>query len=360
MSDNYYDVLGVPNNATADEIKKAYRNLARKYHPDINKEDGAEAKFKQISEAYEVLSDEGKRHSYDNQGQQPHGGFDPWGGFGGFNPFAEFISQFTRHQQAQSQNRGGDIQQIVDLSFEEVLFGATKNVPYSRYDFCKTCDGYGTPTKQVVKCKSCFGSGKTMAYRAVGNMTVQEVLPCGECSGQGSRVEDPCHDCSGSGLKMTPEVINVSIPAGSQTGMTFNVEGKGHSSSRRLGPNGNLVLSISARKKAGYETEPQILAIRYRPVVNVLTAIVGGTIKVEVPDYTLGRLVAKDFNIPPGADLSSKYRIQGHGLRHIQDSNRIGDLIIEPNFQVPKLTDPAQVAQVKTLVENTSVHYTNT
>lgn len=346
MVKNYYETLGIAETSSAEEIKKAYRNLARQFHPDVNKDSGAEAKFKEITEAYETLSDDGKRQEYDNRGK-PQSGFQ---GFGFQHPFGDIFSQFVGQQQHRPQ-RGADIQQIVDLSFEEMLFGATKQIVYSRQTACQPCSGTGSQDKRSTKCQRCAGAGRVIFYRQMGPINFQESTNCPECSGLGTKVEAPCVPCAGSGIVQHQNNINTTIPPGSQTGMNLSIQGMGHACARNLGPSGDLILSISVRNRVNVAAEPSTLSLVTKVKLDVLDALIGTKIEVSVPDYEKNELSLAKLNIPPGTYSGQKFRIAQKGIRHIQDLGKVGDMIVEVEHVVPAITDPAEVEAVKNLIE---------
>lgn len=346
MVKNYYETLGVSESASADEIKKAYRNLARQFHPDVNKDNGAEAKFKEITEAYETLSDDGKRQEYDNRGRGGNG----FQGFGFQHPFGDIFSQFTNQQQQRHQ-RGADIQQIVDLNFEEMLFGAEKLINYTRQTSCTACSGTGSQDKKTTKCSRCAGAGRVIFYRQMGPINFQETTSCPECAGLGVKVENPCVPCTGSGVVPQQNNITASIPAGSQTGMNLSLQGMGHSCSRGLGPSGDLILSISVRNRPNVTVEPHTLSLLVKVRLSVLDALIGSKVDVNVPDYEKNEMTSIKLTIPPGTYSGQKFRITQKGIRNIQDAQRIGDMIVEIEHIVPAITEPTEVEIIKNLIE---------
>ena len=350
MSINYYDVLGVSPEAEAEEIKKAYRKLAREYHPDINKAPEAESRFKEIAEAYDVLSDETKRRDYDTQRS---GGFSH-----GFNPFADIFSQFYQSGMRQP-IKGSDIQQILDITFEEMLFGAKRSLKYQRHMDCNPCAGTGSTSRNPSRCLKCSGTGRMTVYRQMGPMNIQEQRTCPDCSGQGVRIPDPCGSCSGSGLQDQTFSIDVETPPGSLPGMQLKLETLGHCASRQRGPAGDLNLVINVRRHPSLEIEGGTLNLKHKVKLNVLKALIGDKITVLAPNYETNQLAEVKITIPPGTPVDRKFRLGGQGLKHIQNPNQKGDLVVEIEYIVPSVTTPEVVELVKNLMENTSADYTN-
>lgn len=349
MPVNYYDVLGVSPEAEAEEIKKAYRKLAREYHPDINKSPEAEARFKEIAEAYEVLSDEDKRHSYDIQRSGSNQG--------GFNPFADFFSQL--HQSGMRQPvKGSDIQQILDITFEEMLFGAKRTLKYQRQMECSPCSGTGSQSKNPTRCLKCGGSGRITIYRQIGPMSVQEHRTCQECTGQGVKVADPCNSCKGTGTQEQPFSVEVGTPAGALPGMQLRLDGFGHIAPRQRGPAGDLNLVINVRRHPTLEIEGGTLNLKHRAKLNVLKALIGDKITVLAPNYEKSQLSEVKITIPPGTPVDRKFRLSGQGLKHVQNPNQKGDLVLEIEYVVPSVTESEIVDQVKNLMEKVSPDYT--
>lgn len=343
MTDNLYEVLGVNKDSSQDDIKKAYRSLARKYHPDINKEPGAEEKFKRIAEAYEVLSDEYKRRDYDNSLKAPfNNGFDF--GFGGMN---DFFANFMRQNSPQKPRKGADIQQFMMLTFEEMLFGTTKAVSYQKNNSCSPCSGTGSSTKKVETCGNCRGSGKIIANHQSGPIIRQEITLCPSCKGKGTLVDDPCYSCSGSGTKLEASSVSVQAPAGSFTGLTLQVEGQGHCLAGNHGPPGNLILTINVQPHPDFEVVPQNLSLIYRPKLSVIDAMVGATIQVPAPDYQDKTIKTRELQIKAGTQLSQKFRIANHGMKSLQSQNTVGYLIVEPEYTVPEVTEGSLVESLK-------------
>src|SRR3990172_8808573 len=247
---DYYEVLGVPRNASAEAIKKAFRRLAMQYHPDRNKEDGAEAKFKEIGEAYEVLSDPEKRGAYDRFGHAGLQGFDfgrPFEGFdfGGFGDiFDAFFGGTATGRRPPPAERGADRRVDIDIDFQEAAFGAEREVEVERIERCGRCGGSGSePGSQVARCPTCEGAGQ--GRRVSRNFFGQfvNVATCSQCRGQGRIITDPCKDCRGAGRERKRRSLLVKIPAGISDGARMRLSGEGDAGMSGGGP-GHLYVNI--------------------------------------------------------------------------------------------------------------------
>src|SRR5215204_496678 len=249
---DYYEVLGVSRTASADEIKRAYRTLARKYHPDINAEDHAEERFKEINEAHEVLSDSDRRATYDRFGHAATngmGGGDPFGGFGG-SPFGDLFENFFggaaggASRRRNAPQRGADLQETIDLSFEEAVFGAERDVEVIRLEACEDCHGTRMKDGQTpAKCGVCGGSGEVRRVQQTILGQFMTAAPCSACNGEGVQVTDPCPTCRGRGRVTRGRNITVTIPAGIDENQTLRLTGQGEASSSG-GPAGNLYVKV--------------------------------------------------------------------------------------------------------------------
>ena len=251
---DYYEVLGLQKGASQEEIKKAYRQLAKKYHPDINKEPGAEEKFKEINEAYDTLSDEQKKARYDQFGHEdPTQGFGGGqgfsGGFGGFGGFDDIINSFfggrARSSSSQTEPRqGADVEKQMNITFEEAVYGCKKRVRLSVDEECMQCGGTGAYSKDDIKvCPKCKGQGRVLIRQQTifGTSTVQTTCP--DCNGKGKIVTKKCEACNGKGRVRRTKDVEITIPAGIQTGMTLRMEGYGESGYNG-GPSGDLYISF--------------------------------------------------------------------------------------------------------------------
>ncbi|MDY3928241.1 MAG: molecular chaperone DnaJ [Clostridia bacterium] len=335
---DYYEVLGISKNATEDEIKKAYRKEAKKYHPDLHPGDKeAEAKFKEVNEAYEVLSDSEKKARYDQFG---HAGVDPnfggGGGYGGgFEDFGDIFSNifgggfggFGGGSRRNGPVRGADIQQVIDITFEEAAFGCKKNVKITRAENCPSCKGTGARAgTSPVTCKRCNGQGqiKQQTRTPLGYMT--NITTCPDCQGTGKVITDPCRDCRGTGKVRKTSTIEINIPQGINHGQTMQVSGKGEAGSRG-GPSGDLLITIRIKPHPIFKRENYDVFIEIP--ITFVQATLGATIKVP----TLDGMV--EYDIPEGTQTGTVFKLRGKGIPYIRGKNR-GDEYVTVEVEVPK------------------------
>lgn len=330
MSKDYYSVLGLNPQATEDEIRKAYRTLARKYHPDINKEPEAESKFKQVAEAYEVLSDKSKRQQYDSIGNSnPFEGFDP----------SDYINEFLRHHsgfppRAQSRTSvGSDVGVALEISLEECIFGISKTIDYVRGVPCTECMGTGSTSKEVRDCTDCQGSGQRSSSTRQGSMFFTHSEPCMRCNSSGRIITDPCTTCRGSGTKLEPTRITVDLPAGAQEGLRFQLNGHGNAG-RFGGPTGSLIIQTHLKKHNSLEVDRGNLI--YRARISYTQAVLGDTIQVPTPNFKSKEIESSTITLEPGTDNLSTIRIPQKGLPSLNPPGRWGDLVIIITVDIPK------------------------
>jgi len=328
---DYYEILEVKRDATADEIKRAFRRLAFKYHPDHNREDGAEEKFKEISEAFEVLSDPEKRASYDHFG---HGGLEGFFGrgfedfgFGGlgdiFDTFFGGMTGTTR----QAPKRGADRHYQMVITFEEAAFGCEKDITISRIEHCPLCGGTGSkPGSKPIKCPDCNGSGQVRRIQQSIFGRFTNITACPRCQGEGRIITEPCQECNGQGRVQRQRTITVNIPAGVEDGTQIRLGGKGDVGSRG-GATGNLYLMLSVKPHEFFVREGD--DIHYRLKINLAQAALGA--ELEVPTLK-GKTKLK---IPGGSQTGRVFRLKGEGIHHLHRSGR-GDLLIELELVTPK------------------------
>ena len=332
---DYYDILGVSKSASKDEIKKAYRKLALKYHPDKNKGDKAsEAKFKEASEAYHVLSDDKRKTNYDQFG---HAAFEGGGGqgFGNFDfgsSFSDLFEDFfgddifgggSRRSGRRSSNRGSDLRYDLTISLEEAYYGANKSINYTTFKSCSRCSGAGSePGSKPIKCGSCNGHGKVRTSQ--GFFTIQQTCP--DCSGYGETIGNPCKDCRGAGKKQSQENVSVKIPKGVDEGTRFRLSGKGEAGNKG-GANGDLYLFISIQNHSIFKRSDENLY--YELPITFSDAALGSSI--EVPSIDGGRSKIK---IPSGTQHGKQFRLKGKGMPILRRNN-FGDLYIRIITEVP-------------------------
>lgn len=341
MAEDYYSLLGVSKDATADEIKKAYRKLAVKYHPDKNPGDqAAEDKFKQIGEAYEVLKDPDKRSAYDRMGHAAFqsGGRAAAGGAGGayHDPFDVFREVFGGGgsifeeffggggaSSATSGQPGADLRFDMDISLEEAAAGLEKEISYRRHKACERCHGDGAePGSKVVTCSTCGGAGRVISSR--GFFKVQQTCPT--CGGAGRMPEKRCGECSGTGRVMSSHMLKVRVPAGVDTGSKLRSAGNGEAGTMGA-PSGDLYVFIHVRDHDVFERHGDDLFCEL-PIKFTL-ATLGGTI--EVPTLS-GKASLK---IPPGTQSGTTFRLRGHGMPNLRTKEK-GDQLIRVQIEVPR------------------------
>ncbi|MGE0642879.1 MAG: molecular chaperone DnaJ [Nitrospira sp.] len=336
---DYYDILGVNRNASEDDLKKAYRKLARQHHPDLHTGDqqkkASEEKFKEINEAYETLSDQDKRKRYDMFGhagaQQGAGGFDGFdfgrGGFGDvFNDiFEDFFTQ-TRGGGGTRAERGNDLQYNLEITFEEAVYGKEAKLKIPRWEVCVDCKGTGAKSAASIKsCASCKGAGQLRFQQGFFSVS----RPCGQCEGTGRIVTDACTTCQGRQRVYTERTIAVHIPAGIETGMRLRLSNEGEHGPNN-GPPGDLYVAITVKAHSIFQRKG--LDISCDVPVNLVTAVLGG--KVEVPTLK-GNTVIK---VPPGTQHDKILRIKGLGIPSLKGGGT-GDQIYTIKVQIPtKLT----------------------
>lgn len=335
---DYYEVLGVNKGASDDELKKAYRKAAMKYHPDRNPDNKeAEEKFKEVNEAYAVLSDSDKRARYDQYG---HAGVDPnFGGGGGFNGagfdfgdifgdiFGAGFGGFGGGGRRNGPKRGRDVQQIVDITFEEAAFGCKKKLNVTMAEKCTTCGGSGAkPGTSPVKCSHCGGKGQVVQQQRTMFGYSNVVSTCPHCGGKGEIISDPCKDCRGTGKVRKSKTIEVSIPQGIDHGQTIQISGGGEPGEKG-GPNGDLLITVRVRKHSVFQREGNDVFIDV-PITFVQAAL-GATLKVP----TLDGMV--DFDIPEGTQTGSQFRMKGKGIPYMRGNTR-GNQYVTVNVEVPK------------------------
>lgn len=340
---DYYEVLGVAKTATDDEIKKAYRTLAKKYHPDLNGGDkDCEAKFKEVNEAYEVLSDPQKRARYDQFGHEDPraggagGGYgDFTGGFGG--GFDDIFSAFFGGgfggggQRARGPQRGDDLRYDLTITFEEAAFGCEKEISVTRDENCEECGGTGARKgTQPTQCPTCHGTGQVQSFVNTPIGRVSNVRVCETCHGQGTIINDPCPKCSGRGRVRRNRKITIKIPAGIDNGMQIPLRKQGEPGLRG-GENGDLYIFVTVKPHKLFTRENYDL---YCDVtVSFTQAALGG--EIDVP--TLNGMIK--HNLPEGTQPGTVIRLRGQGIQNLRGAGK-GDLYIKVNVEIPrKLTD---------------------
>ena len=326
-----YDVLGVPRSASKDDIKKAYRKLALKYHPDKTKGDKtSEDKFKEASEAYHILSDEKRKANYDQFGHAAFEGGGGGQGFGGFDTssfsdiFEDFFSDFggggsTRR----SSNRGNDLRYDVSIDLEEAYKGIQKNVRYTTDKACSSCSGSGAAKgSKPVRCDYCAGRGKVRTNQ--GFFTVQQTCP--QCAGSGEEITNPCNDCNGQGNKQTSKKLSVTIPKGVDDGTRIRLAGKGEAGTRG-GATGDLYISVNIKSHELFKRSEVNLFFEFP--ISIADAALGTTIEIPTIDGKKAKI-----KIPDGTQSGKQFRLKGKGMPFMRRGD-FGDLYVQVKTEVP-------------------------
>lgn len=332
---DYYEVLGVERGASQDEVKKAFRRLARQYHPDVNKDPGAEASFKEINEAYEVLSDPDKRSMYDRFGHNGPGmgagpTYDP---FGGQDPFGTIFEAFFGGTAARGQQRGpqrgSDLRYNLTITFEEAVFGTTREIEFRRLESCPSCRGSGAePGTEPVRCPKCGGLGEIRQRAPIFNMVT--VTTCDQCRGEGTVIAIPCRECRGEGRVRQERKLTVKVTPGVDSSSQIRITGEGEAGPRG-GPHGNLYIAIEVQPHQFFVREGNDVLLELP--LNVAQAALGAEVQVPTVDGT------ESLRIPPGTQTGATFRIRGKGVPYLRSSGR-GDQIVIARVVIPtKLND---------------------
>jgi molecular chaperone DnaJ len=337
---DYYNILGVSRSASDDEIKKAYRKLAIKYHPDKTGNDPeAESKFKEANEAYETLSNPEKKKAYDNP--NAFGGHDPFSSFFRNNPFqsGDFSSFFGgRRQQENMINKGRNINAMVALTLEEMMNGTTKRIKINRRVHCDSCQGTGAHNGEIINCSSCGGMGrinKTVHY-AFGEMVVQEV--CSTCQGQGSKAKSNCNFCFGTGTVKKEEEVEFHVPKGSIAGVSFVLAAKGDWAKNPSNP-GDLVITIEEFAHMDYRRDGiDLICDKFLSFKEICL----GT-EVEFPNLKGSHFKIK---IPSGTQPGKIFRIKGKGLPEFNGFG-CGDILVQINVKIPETLTEDQLKAIE-------------
>lgn len=336
MSKDYYKILGVDRNATSEEVKKAYRKMAMKYHPDKNNGDiDSETKFKEAAEAYDVLSNPEKKSNYDRFGTADAnpfggGGGNPFGGFGhGFSMddiFSQFGDIFGQNKGggrwAQKKRKGGDLRLKVSLTIQEILKGVTKKVKYKRQDSCKTCNGKGGT--DVRDCMPCSGTGRRVVVQNTPFGQIRQEHGCPDCGASGKKVANPCGVCRGEGTVPKEEIVSVDIPAGVSSGMVLSMQGYGNYV--KDGIPGDLQILVEELREFYFKREGNNLLVEKE--VSVIDAIIGSQVKVKTPHGDI------PITIQPGTEHGRQLRVVGKGIPDVNLG--LGDLIVKVSLKIPK------------------------
>ena len=330
---DYYEILGVPRSASSDDLKQAFRKLARQYHPDVNSAKDAEERFKEINEAYAVLSDEEKRAAFDRFG---HAGVRGAGGVPDFSvdfsDFADIFGEFfgfgrgTR-QARNTPRRGSDLQYRLDLTFEEAVFGIEKEIEVTRDEVCARCNGSGAePGTSPVRCATCNGRGEVRQMRQTILGSMVQVATCPTCNGQGESIATPCHTCSGRGLERRTRRKVITVPAGVDNGNQIRLAGEGQPGSNG-GPNGNLYLVIQVAPHKYFRRREHDILLDLE--INIAQAALGAEVEVPTVDGV------EKLKIPAGTQPGKVLRMRAKGIPHLRGNGR-GDQLVMVNVTIPK------------------------
>ncbi|MDP4153413.1 MAG: molecular chaperone DnaJ [Bacillota bacterium] len=341
---DYYEVLGVPKSASADDIKKAYRRLAKKYHPDMNPGDKtAEAKFKEVNEAYEVLSDTDKKARYDqfgHAGVDPNfnaggaGGFGDFGGFGGFSDLGDIFGSIfgegfggTRRQNPNAPRKGEDLRIAMTIAFEEAVFGIKKEIELNRNEACDECGGTGAAKgSHLETCPDCGGTGhRTITQRTAFGL-FNSTQTCSRCGGKGRINKTPCPKCQGSGRSPKKRKIEINIPAGIDDGQTISIHGQG-SGGLNGGSSGDLYITIRVRPHTVFERKGKNLYCEIP--ISFTDAALGTDLEVSTLEDKV------QFKIPEGTQSHTTFKIAGKGVPVLGGRGK-GDLFFTVVIETPK------------------------
>lgn len=334
---DYYELLGVSRNATADEIKKAYRKLARKYHPDANPDDpNAEAKFKEVSEAYVVLSDPEKRENYDRFGHagvdgQGFGGFNGFGDLGGFGDIFEMFFGGAGRRRSYGPERGPDIKAELELTLQEAAFGLEREIKVARTEVCGTCGGSGAAAgSKPVTCSACQGSGQVQFAQNTPFGRIVQSRTCDRCRGKGKIIEKPCPTCRGTGQNRRTRSINVKVPPGVDNGSRLRVTGEGEPGTRG-GPRGDLYVYIHVKPHKVFKREGDDLICEMP--ISFVQAALGD--ELEVPTLE-GSATLK---LPEGTQTGTIFRMKGKGMPNVSGYGRGDQHVLIKVITPTKLSD---------------------
>lgn len=332
---DYYEVLEIARGASDDEIKKAYRKLARQYHPDINKQPGAEERFKEVSEAYEVLSDAQKRARYDQFGHAAAGGQGGFEGFEGFGGFSDIFEAFFgggapggAQRRRRGPERGADLRFDLDLPFTEAVFGVERTIDIHHLEKCDDCSGSGAKDgSQVTTCGLCQGTGQiTQSQRTIFGQFSQ-VAACPKCNGEGRVIETPCPTCKGAGRNKKSKKLSVKVPAGVDTGARLRVTGEGDVGPKG-GPAGDLYIVLHV--EADERFERQDTELFYTEAITFPQAALGDEVSVPTLEGN------ETIKIPAGTQHGTVFVLKGQGVPYLGDPRgRRGDLHVEVKIAVP-------------------------
>lgn len=347
---DYYEILGIGREASAEEIRRAFRNLAKKLHPDVNKEADGEAKFKEINEAYAILSDEDRRAAYDRYG---HAGLEgmPLDFDFSFGDVFEGLFGFGMggRRRRRAPRRGSDLRYDVTLEFKEAIFGIEREIEFSRTDTCNVCDGSGAePGTSPVRCTTCNGAGEIRQARQTFLGSMVNVTTCPTCAGRGETLATPCHNCNGRGRERIKVERTVSIPAGVDESTQIRLSGEGEPGSFG-GPRGDLYIVIQIKKHRYFRRRNNDVILDL--AINIAQATLGAEVQVPTVDGE------ETIRIQPGSQPGKMIRLRGKGAPHLRRNGR-GDQLIILSVEIPRQIDATQRELFEKLSETmgTEVH----
>ena len=358
---DYYEVLGVSKGASDDEIKKAYRKLAKKYHPDMNPGDKeAEAKFKEVNEAYSILSDSDKRARYDQFG---HAGVDPnygaggpGGGFGGFDmgdiDLGDIFGSFfgggfggfggSSSGRRNGPQKGESLRASLTITFEEAAFGCEKEINLNRTEECEACHGSGAePGTTAETCPDCRGTGVVRVQQRTGGFAFSSTAPCSRCRGTGKIIHTPCKACGGSGSVKKTKRVTVSIPAGIDDGQAISLRGQGNAG-KNGGPAGDLIVAVHVKPHPQFHRDGT--TVLYEQPVTFYQAVMGAELEIPTID---GKV---KYNLPAGTQTGTTFRLRGKGIPELRGRGR-GDQYVTVRVQVPTSLNGEQKEALRAFAE---------
>ena len=358
---DYYEVLGVSKGASDDEIKRAYRKLAKKYHPDMNPGDKeAEAKFKEVNEAYSILSDSEKRARYDQFG---HAGVDPnygaggpGGGFGGFDmgdiDLGDIFGSFfgggfggfggSASSRRNGPQKGESLRASLTISFEEAAFGCEKEINLNRTEECEACHGSGAePGTTAETCPDCRGTGVVRVQQRTGGFAFSSTAPCSRCRGTGKIIHTPCKACGGSGSVKKSKRVTVSIPAGIDDGQAISLRGQGNAG-KNGGPAGDLIVAVHVKPHPQFHRDGT--TVLYEQPVTFYQAVMGAELEIPTID---GKV---KYNLPAGTQTGTTFRLRGKGIPELRGRGR-GDQYVTVRVQVPTSLNGEQKEALRAFAE---------
>ena len=365
---DYYEILGVSKDATKDEIKSAFRKMARQWHPDVNKAPEAEAKFKELGQAYETLMDDEKRATYDRYGEDglKNAGFNTQGPFaGGFGDLDEIFNSFfggfgfgggSRRQDPNAPQRGDDLRLDIELEFEEAVFGLTREITIDHLETCKTCNGTGAKEgSKPETCKTCGGSGRIQqtTKTILGHFT--QIVTCPHCHGKGTVISDPCPDCKGNGRKNEEKKIELKIPAGVDTGSKMRLSHEGDAGING-GIAGDLYVVIHVKPSPYYKRDGADVYTKLE--ISPAQAVLGDTIVIKTLDGE------REVNIPAGIQHGEVVKLRGAGIPNLSKPSVRGEHIVVISIKTPTHISNEEkelykklymIQHTRTLKENASI-----